>query len=195
MKFAAALLAATASATSMAGKFLEHVATTGLTLPTVDDYNMRRALFEEVDAFINLHNASNSSFTLGHNQFSTMTEQEKANTRGLLGTEYFNAVEPTYLEPTNLAAIDWRDQGLVNDIQDQKTCGSCWAFSTIASLEAAWAKSSGELLKLSEQQLVDCSKLNNGCGGGSMQLGFMYFESNEAVAESDYPYTAKDGTC
>ena len=46
-------------------------------------------------------------------------------------------------------------------------CGSCWAFSTTGLLEAANAKSTGKLLSLSEQNLVDCDKyMNHGCGGG-----------------------------
>ena len=62
--------------------------------------------------------------------------------------------------------LDWRDAGAVNDIQDQGSCGSCWAFSAIASMEGQHFVTSGDLLKLSEQQCVDCDTDSYGCDGG-----------------------------
>merc|ERR1712007_105872 len=60
--------------------------------------------------------------------------------------------------------------------KNQGQCGSCWAFSTIGGLEGAWEIGTGTLTSMSEQQLVDCSKANNGCGGGNMETGFQYEE-------------------
>jgi len=55
--------------------------------------------------------------------------------------------------------------------------------------------STGKLESYSEQQLVDCSHKNNGCGGGLMDYAFEYIETAPLALEADYPYTATDGTC
>ena len=72
------------------------------------------------------------------------------------------------------SSIDWRSTGAVTPVKDQGQCGSCWAFSTVGGLEGAWEVATGELTSMSEQQLMDCSKANNGCGGGNMVSAFAY---------------------
>lgn len=48
---------------------------------------------------------------------------------------------------------------------------------------------------LSEQQLVDCSKANNGCGGGSQESAMSYLANKDIYTSSSYPYKAVDGSC
>merc|ERR1712046_293435 len=47
----------------------------------------------------------------------------------------------------------------------------------------------------SEQQFVDCDKVDSGCSGGLMDNGFTFAKSNALCTEESYPYKAKGGTC
>merc|ERR1712184_224883 len=92
------------------------------------------------------------------------------------------------LDETNLAdSVDWRTEGAVTKVKDQGQCGSCWAFSTTGATEVAWQLASGKLKSLSEQQLVDCSKANAGCQGGSMESAFQFLEGVGTCSEQSYP--------
>jgi hypothetical protein len=55
-------------------------------------------------------------------------------------------------------------------------------------MEGAHFVGQSELVKLSEQQLVSCSKANKGCMGGLMDLGFTYAETTPLTTEAKYPY-------
>ncbi len=75
--------------------------------------------------------------------------------------------------------------------------GSCWAFSTIGAIEGINAIKTGELLTLSEQELVDCDHAyNQGCNGGLMDYAFEFIIENGGIdTDEDYPYTGFDGRC
>merc|ERR1719182_907886 len=90
-------------------------------------------------------------------------------------------------------AVDWVEKGAVNPIKNQGQCGSCWAFSTVGTLESAYQISAGKLFSFAEQQLVDCDRSDSGCSGGWPYMAMTYASRNGACLESSYPYTARGG--
>lgn len=154
----------------------------------------RYNIFVENMKYIEELNSQNNTFTVGINQFSDLTWEE-------FQKAYLS--EPIPHQPhTNgkvesVTPVDWREKKVVTPVKNQAMCGSCWAFSTTGSLEAALAIKTGKLSSLSEQELVDCSRTygNHGCNGGLMSLAFDYIKKNEIGTESDYPYRGRDGSC
>ena len=63
--------------------------------------------------------------------------------------------------------------------------GSCWAFSAVAPIEGIVQITTGKLLKLSEQELVDCDRGNGGCTKGFVHVAFNYVIVNEGLASYD----------
>ncbi len=119
------------------------------------------------------------TFTLGHNHFSDWTTEEIDE---LFGRNH--ADQPTFstsnvrqttqrrqlVEVATPSAIpdqiNWTELGAVTPVKNQGICGACWAFSTTGALEGATFIKTGELVSLSEQNLIDCDHTEFGCQGG-----------------------------
>jgi hypothetical protein len=119
----------------------------------------------------------------------------------------------------SLPALDWRDKGwvvqdsgIVTAVQDQSTpvsCGCCWAFATIGTLEAAYAKNNRLLIGASEQYLLNCagdalrSTINTpwDCFGGWWAFDMLMVNNGGLVDvpgapnRSDLPYTGVQSPC
>lgn len=70
-------------------------------------------------------------------------------------------------------------------MQNQGSCGSCWAFSATCAIESGLAVHNGTpVVKLSEQEFVNCEKTDQGCNGGLMDHAFAFAEKTGVVTEA-----------
>lgn len=93
-------------------------------------------------------------------------------------------------------AFDWRENGAVSDVKNQGQCGSCWAFSAIGNIEGLYAKKNKEIVTFSEQELVDCDRVDDGCSGGLMDNAFQELQRLGGVmTDKDYKYSGRGGNC
>ena len=169
----------------------------------IQELESRFQIFRSNLRNIILHNLDyTQNFTMGINQFTDLTPQEfKEQYVGGLKTVVGSYGCKTYSSSASgvPSSIDWRNKNAVTAVKDQGQCGSCWTFSATGAVESAWAIAKGQLVDLSEQQLVDCatgiSYGSHGCSGGQMEGAFKYVIEHGQCPLASYPYTAKDGSC
>lgn len=167
------------------------------TFPDIEINHMSEHNFLENVKYIINHNQGNSSFKLGLTPFLHLNEQEwKSKFHNFTMDHTSNDIFVSSNLRSTPSSFSWVEQGKTTPVKDQGSfCGECWAASTTESMETTYAIKSGELLMLSHQQLVDCSKLNKGCNGGLQSRAYIYLEKTGQCLESEYPYIGKDGTC
>lgn len=88
-------------------------------------------------------------------------------------------------------AVDWSINA-TTAVRDQGKCGSCWAMSTVESIESGIFMASGVLPQpLSTEQLVSCDTLfDDGCNGGDPHMAYNYLTqmaNGDVASEADYP--------
>ena len=141
----------------------------------------------------------NKSHKTGITQFSDLTKEEftKIYLNFNYGTLSMANIDPYIIQSINAAPDywDWRENGCVSPVFNQGNCAANWAFSTVDILECLYFKNKGISNSFSEQQLIDCDTLDNGCNGGSMINALAWLKENGIMSDSDYPYTGYKSTC
>jgi len=162
----------------------------------------RLNVFVENNRYINDHNGNlTHSYQLGWNNFTDMERDEFRNARlnTVMHVEPHKCVGYCHNVSHSIPnSIDWRANGVVSDVKDQGQCGSCWAFSAVGAIEGQHALSTGSLVSLSEQNLVDCATNYScdGCEGGWPDKAMEYVIHNGGVdTEASYPYEGMDESC
>nr|KYP45866.1 Vignain [Cajanus cajan] len=158
---------------------------------------------DNVNYIESFNNAANKPYKLGINQFADLTNEEFIAPRNRFkGHMCSSIIRTTTFKYENVTAvpssIDWRQKGAVTPIKDQGQCGCCWAFSAVAATEGIHKLSTGKLISLSEQELVDCDTkgVDQGCEGGLMDDAFKFIIQNHGLnTEAKYPYEGVDGKC
>jgi len=169
---------------------------------SVGEEKARRAIWEDNYHFIERHNAAYEAgletYSVGENEYNDLTHIEFTSMLTGLQPVDPRGLNPVF-QPLNYSdvrsEVDWRTDGYVTPVKNQGQCGSCWAFATTGSLEGAHFKQTGDLVSLSEQQLVDCSTRNLGCNGGIVDWAFQYIQKHGITSEEQYPYKGRQGHC
>uniref|UniRef100_A0A5B7CFU0 Actinidain n=1 Tax=Davidia involucrata TaxID=16924 RepID=A0A5B7CFU0_DAVIN len=176
----------------------------GKSYNAIGEKEKRFEIFKDNLRFIDEHNAENRTYKVGLNRFADLTNEEyrsmflggRMERKKRLASPKSDRYAFRSGEELPVAA-DWRKNGAVAPVKDQGQCGSCWAFSTVAAVEGINKIVTGDLISLSEQELVDCDRsYNQGCNGGLMDYAFEFIINNGGIdSEEDYPYRAADGMC
>lgn len=180
---------------------------------TVRETNHRRAIFADNLHAMMVHNQrykeGKTTFQMSINGMYDMHVSEVVKSRSglvqstvvakstLLRDGQSDASSPSPpLNGTAPDTVDWFKAGAVTEVRNQGDCGGCWAFSAVGAIEGLHFRQTNQLLRLSEQNLLDCARGRNmGCAGGLMDEAFEYVHSNGIEIESSYEYTAKQDEC
>lgn len=159
----------------------------------------REAFEANVQKIIEI-NREADGFHVAVNKFADMTSEEYSQLKGFKQPESRDA--PTlglhkYSGAALPDSVDWTTTGAVTGVKNQGQCGSCWAFSTVGSLEGrAQIAKGGKVVSMSEQQFVDCdTKEDQGCNGGLMDSAFDFAKDVDICTEDSYGYKGSGGTC
>ncbi|XP_059099452.1 digestive cysteine proteinase 2-like [Tigriopus californicus] len=167
------------------------------------DHDNRKDIFRQNMRYIHSKNRAGLSYKLESNHLSDWTSSEMKMLRGKLYTPGYNGGQAfTYTAHESASApdaLDWRLYGAVSPVKDQSICGSCWSFGTAGTLEGTLFLQTGEMIRLSQQSLMDCSWGfgNNGCDGGEDYRVYKFMMAHGGIpSEEDYgPYLGADGYC
>ncbi|KAL1764784.1 cathepsin 7-like [Sigmodon hispidus] len=175
-----------------------------------EEERQRREVWEENVRMIKLHSEENGlgmmNFTVEMDEFAdmvnfmffflkTVEEMREMMTEGsVLTLRNGRHIQKRGNTPIP-KCLDWRKEGYVTPVLNQNGCGACWAFAVAAAIEGQLFKKTGNLIPLSIQNLIDCSRPfgTNGCKGGRISRAFQYVKRNGGLeAAATYPYEAKN---
>lgn len=147
------------------------------------------------------HSAGLSGFTVSADgPFGGMSQREyrKAARLGLVQamgsrprSEAASPIAPR-LAANPPASIDWRDEGAVLPVRNQGQCGAQPNLLLGELASAAWVVGGGELITPSFQELMDCPKPTDPCGGGFGNTSLPFVLQEKGLC-SDAQYPARPG--
>ena len=138
---------------------------------------------------------TSANWTAGATSVSGLSWEEKKNLCGLRGFPEVEEGAKTELR-SYPSTFDWRNVGgtdWTTTIKDQGACGSCWAFGSLAAMEAQYNIEEADPsidLDLAEQCLLSCSP--GSCDGWYISSTMNWLRDKGTVGEACFPYEAGD---
>lgn len=181
-----------------------------------------KKVFLDFKTIIDHVNSVQKSWTAGHNEYFDGMDLETI--KGLMGTletpEHLK-LPVKDIEPANdipdefLSSKAWPNCESIQEVRDQSTCGSCWAFGAVETISDRICIASGQKLqvRISAEDMLSCCGIScgQGCNGGypsgamnhwkktGIVTGWLYNTSNWCYpyefAPCDHHTTGKYGPC
>jgi C1A family cysteine protease len=157
-------------------------------------------------AFVTFYLIILGNLIFGQTKFSELNPDFIDYLQGNYQGKNYGALPPPILVPyqkldglSKTAALpiryDLRDSNFVTSVKSQGICGSCWTFSTMATLETRWLRKGYGEFDLSENNLKngDLTEIGGCNGGGNALIATMYFNRGDGpVLETEDPYFEGD---
>ncbi len=183
----------------------------GLMLVTMSGTAYGQLSASDIAALEERGQAEGWTFTVGENE---ATNRPRHQLHGLVEPPNWRATarfDASTLRDELPATFDWRNhngRSYCSPVRNQGTCGSCWAFAAIGTVESTllinkFPDGLGVSVDLSEQWLISCTGAG-GCGGGWHTRAYEYLMldglldfcgDSGAVLEVAFPYTESDSAC
>lgn len=164
----------------------------------IEDQRHKAAFYKSIHMLIS---PKEKNFTLGLNKFADEPLNDfktqysslkgKRNNKRLLKKIKNDVVGTT-------KNVDWREFGFVTRVRDQGKCGACYAIATVGALEGVYSRFYKAPVEFSVQELVDCSRANNGCDGGWLGNSYDYISGKKLQwpeLEASYQYSGEKAEC
>ncbi|XP_063375835.1 uncharacterized protein LOC134663400 [Cydia fagiglandana] len=164
----------------------------------VEEFHMRFEIFKRNLIKINEWNA-NSQYEKSGFKITQFADRE--NVPSCLDVSKMNNTTPLTEVKREFIVnapdeLDYSTQGLVTEVKAQGDCGDCFIFAAVANIESVHAtQNPGNLVSLSEQQILDCFDKGSCSGGLPLEVLNYVASSKGCEGEGDYPYEAVKKSC
>jgi len=184
------------------------------------EYGVRHAIFHQRLAEVVEHNArSERLWNAGINHLADWTPAELKQLRGWKGgaaaasdsaaasgdgegTAKASLLQSGAMTTAMPAAVLYKNLSVYRHIEDQGSCGSCWAIAAATVLQAhSELHMKSKRRTFSAQELVSCVPNpdhcggGGGCGGATVELAMHQVMHVGLGSAEDVPYTATNGVC
>lgn len=176
------------------------------------EYLMRQGLYESARIKAQAQNSQPGNlWTATVNQFSDWSEDEMTSLMGWVrkSAQHPSSSQMSFISGDELMranttlpeSASWEHLKEAKNIPAQGHCGSCWAVTTAAVLNAHHEIHRGSTRRFSAQELVNCVPNpqecggEGGCHGATVELGMQYAQEQGLHTDEEVPYKGSDMPC